>query len=325
MRGDMPSSDDNPPAAAPPPPESSPPRLRAWLELMRISNLPTVWSNVLVGFAVGLSAAPEATPVTAEWTARDWLTAAGIATAMSMMYVAGMILNDVADADLDGEQRPGRPIPSGRVSRRAAMIAAIALFAVALPLIWLVHPQGLPSAWLLLAAIALYDLIHKKLAISVVFMGLCRFLVVCVAAADASTEQFTTIALPLATILALYTIVITLIARGEHEQRMDQRKWLVPAMLIVVLAAPWLLPGLRDVPSAFNLAAAVLLLGWLGAATFYVFATPPRTIAAVLTLLSGMALVDAYFLSLLNSPIAAIVAVVCFVVTAWGHRRILGT
>jgi len=314
----MPRSDTNPPEAKS---VVSTSPLRAWLELMRISNLPTVWSNVLVGFAVGMHGGPDATPI---WTGHDWLTAAGIAAAMSMMYVAGMILNDVADTDLDREQRPGRPIPSGRVSRQAAMIVAIALFAAALPLVWFVHPPGWPYAWLLLGAIGLYDLIHKKLAVSVVVMGLCRFLVVCVAAARASEAHFTMIGLPLAGVLALYTIVITLIARGEHEQRMDGRKWLLPAMLIVVLAAPFLLPAI-DFPGGFTFAAAILLLCWLGAATLHVFAKPPRTIAAVLTLLSGMALVDAYFLSLLNSPIAMFVAVGCFIVTAWGHRKILGT
>ncbi|MGH8999965.1 MAG: UbiA family prenyltransferase, partial [Acidimicrobiia bacterium] len=33
----------------------------------------------------------------------------------SALYLAGMALNDWADRDIDARERPGRPIPSGRV------------------------------------------------------------------------------------------------------------------------------------------------------------------------------------------------------------------
>ena len=39
------------------------PRLSAWLELCRVSNLPTVWTNVLAGVALGWVASRPATPL----------------------------------------------------------------------------------------------------------------------------------------------------------------------------------------------------------------------------------------------------------------------
>ena len=36
------------------------------------------------------------------------------------IYAAGIALNDVFDYAIDLEERPGRPLPSGRVSRRFA-------------------------------------------------------------------------------------------------------------------------------------------------------------------------------------------------------------
>src|SRR4051794_12595089 len=41
--------------------------------------------------------------------------------ASSCVYLAGMVLNDVADAEVDRRERTGRPIPSGRISRKNAM------------------------------------------------------------------------------------------------------------------------------------------------------------------------------------------------------------
>src|SRR5438045_8697498 len=97
-------------------------RLHAWLELARISNLPTVWTNVLAGWllAGGLW----------DWRPLTWLLAGG-----SLMYTAGMILNDAIDVKFDCEHRQERPIPSRRVSPSAAWGAGIVML-VAGAAIW---------------------------------------------------------------------------------------------------------------------------------------------------------------------------------------------
>ena len=47
---------------------------------------------------------------------RDVPRTAGLVASSSCLYLAGMALNDYADRDVDAVERPGRPIPSGRVS-----------------------------------------------------------------------------------------------------------------------------------------------------------------------------------------------------------------
>ena len=54
-------------------------------------------------------------------------TVAVVAVAMALFYTAGMILNDVADLEVDRRERPERPLPSGAVSRTAALAAFCAL------------------------------------------------------------------------------------------------------------------------------------------------------------------------------------------------------
>ena len=88
--------------------------LRPWLELARVSNLPTVWTNVLAGWLLGFGRW--------EWQPLAWLLVGG-----SLMYTAGMILNDAADVRWDRENRKERPIPNGSVSLASAWSVGLAM------------------------------------------------------------------------------------------------------------------------------------------------------------------------------------------------------
>ena len=82
--------------------------LRTLLILGRVSNLPTIWTNVAVGwFLSGGSWTPELL----------WITAG-----VSLLYIAGMTTNDAFDARWDSEHAQDRPIPSGRISPRGVWI-----------------------------------------------------------------------------------------------------------------------------------------------------------------------------------------------------------
>ena len=82
------------------------PTLRTALRLGRVSNLPTVWTNVMAGLALnGGALTPQV------------IIPLGVAT--SLFYVAGMYLNDAFDWRWDAQHRPERPIPAGEISARA--------------------------------------------------------------------------------------------------------------------------------------------------------------------------------------------------------------
>ena len=75
-------------------------RVRAYFLLSRVSNLPTIWSNVLAGTVVS-GAGPER---------RSLIV---VASGVSLLYTAGMLLNDAFDMKWDAEHRPDRPLPAG--------------------------------------------------------------------------------------------------------------------------------------------------------------------------------------------------------------------
>ena len=66
-------------------------------------------------------------------------TAVGLTLlAATCLYAGGMVLNDVFDLAIDRKERPERPLPSGRISPRAAalvgwilLIAGVAAAAIA--------------------------------------------------------------------------------------------------------------------------------------------------------------------------------------------------
>lgn len=215
--------------------------LKPYLDLCRISNLPTVWTNVLAGY---LLAAAFLSPAL-------YLV---LALAMSFFYMAGMSFNDVCDTEFDRQRRPSRPIPAGRVSRRQATMLTIALFLAGMMLLALMpYPAGLAAGAALVLAIVAYDMNHKRNRFSVLIMAACRLLVFIVASVS-TTGELRTPALIAGGIQFVYVLLISLIARYEGGQSKPFPMPIIPMMLSgialldgIVLAAlaapPWFLAG----------------------------------------------------------------------------------
>ena len=81
---------------------NSAPQLRTLLVLGRVSNLPTVWSNCLAGWWLGGGGNFGRLPF--------------LFLGVSLLYTAGMFLNDAFDEGFDRQRRAERPIPSGKIS-----------------------------------------------------------------------------------------------------------------------------------------------------------------------------------------------------------------
>lgn len=183
-------------------------KLAVALRLGRVSNLPTVWTNVLAACALsGASPSP--------------VTTALLCAALSLAYVGGMYLNDAFDRDFDARFRPERPIPSGQVQASTVTTAGAAMLLASIVLVVNVagaSEHGAMSATiaaaLLSATIVFYNLHHKQNPLSPLLMGLCRVLVYVTAA-------YCLVAAPPlrlwlgAGLLLCYLIVLTAIAKQE--------------------------------------------------------------------------------------------------------------
>ena len=192
------------------------PRWRVFLLLARVSNLPTVWSNVLAGMVGGWTAtfAPAFEP----WAIAPLLVAA------SAFYTGGMFLNDAFDAPVDRHQRPERPIPRGDIGLTEAFAIGGALLLLGAALLW-PNPQALLLGVALAVAVVFYDFRHKGNAFAPLVMGACRGLVYLIAAATA-TALSTAVAAG-AAVMVLYVAGLTVVAKRAGENA----RWLVPALI----------------------------------------------------------------------------------------------
>jgi 4-hydroxybenzoate polyprenyltransferase len=144
-------------------------KLFPWLQLLRLPNVFTAAADVAMGYIV---------------TQRDLepYSQFGLLIAASCsLYLSGMILNDVFDAEVDAREQSHRPIPSGRVSLFHAQRLGWGLWLIGIALAWLCshlandwRPGAVASA--LALVILAYDGALKNSRAAPLLMGECRFL-----------------------------------------------------------------------------------------------------------------------------------------------------
>ncbi|MBG6099967.1 SCO3242 family prenyltransferase [Micromonospora vinacea] len=136
----------------------------------------------------------------------------GLAGASVLLYWAGMAANDWADRRLDAEERPERPIPSGRVTPAAAVGLAAGLTAAGVGLAAAVGGRRAAALAVPLAAtIWGYDLLAKNTAAGPAVMAACRGLDVLLGASGGRMTR----ALPAAATVAAHTWTVTALSRRE--------------------------------------------------------------------------------------------------------------
>jgi 4-hydroxybenzoate polyprenyltransferase len=280
--------------------------LTALLTLGRVSNLPTVWTNVLTGAVLAGGA----------W--HDALTGI-VLVAMSLFYVGGMYLNDYFDRGIDARERPRRPIPAGDVA--ADLVAAIGfgMLAAGVALLATIGLAATICGLGLAALIVAYDLFHKGNPVAPVMMGACRMLVYLGAAATTgSIPEFVVIA---SLALLAYIAGLTYAARQESLDRVGNL-WPLAALSAPMIVA---LPALAQGP--LSAAIYIGLVGWTTAAAYLLAQRPaPGAVSrAVAALIAGVSLVDAALIASAGASAPALLAVAGFAATVLLQRYIAGT
>lgn len=139
-----------------------------------------------------------------------------LAGASACLYLSGMALNDWADREVDARERPGRPIPSGRVTPGFALTLAAGLSAGGLALAALAGgKRALAVAVPLAGAVWSYDLAVKGTPAGPLGMAACRSLDVLLGASAGATSLRR--ALPAAAVVGAHTAVVTTVSRREAQ------------------------------------------------------------------------------------------------------------
>ncbi len=148
-----------------------------WLRLLRIPNLPSAISNILMGFLL----------INQSWSMSVPLVL--LIFASSAMYLAGMVLNDAFDHEIDLAQRPHRPLPAGEITITSAWIVGFGLLISGVVLACVAgwagssggHDGVTSPVWrtaviasMLAICIVLYDGPLKRTLAAPFVMGFCR-------------------------------------------------------------------------------------------------------------------------------------------------------
>ncbi len=282
------------------------------LRLGRVSNLPTIWTNTLAGVALA-GASP--------W---HWATVPAM-LGLSSAYLGGMFLNDAFDRAIDARERPGRPIPSGLVDANTVFALGFTLLLVAVAALsasasaFGVAPAPAALSGLALAGTIIgYNWSHKGNPLSPVTMGLCRLLTY-VAAGLAATALLPGRLLSAAIVSLCYLIGLTYVAKQES---FGSVRNLWP---LLFLAAP-VAYGVMHARGPASWIAVAAMACWI--VSTLTLLRGQRRVAiprVVVSLIAGIALLDAMFLALSGRAWAAPVAALCFVATLVSQRWISGT
>ncbi|MET0339499.1 MAG: UbiA family prenyltransferase [Polyangiales bacterium] len=283
-------------------------KIRAALRLGRVSNLPTVWSNVLAGVAL------------AGWTGTSGVELVWLCGAMSLLYVGGMYLNDFCDAEIDARERAERPIPKGEATGREVLAWGCGMLAAGVGLAFL---SGMPSGVAAVATvfvIVLYDLVHKRTLLAPALMAGCRVGVYWTAALSLAAPKTELVALGAAVLFA-YVMGLTYAAAKENSTALVRYGPLLGLWAPALLAGPWLGASPLGLVVLFGFGV------WVLRAIRLVRTREPRFIRqGIAALIAGMSLVDALWLALYTPHAAfALCAVVAFGATLALQRVVAGT
>jgi len=268
-------------------------KLREFLQLIRLWNLPTALADSFCGFFI-VSAAADI----------DVRRAAGAMMVSALVYAAGMAWNDILDLERDRKLHPHRPLPSGRLRKKAASRFAAALMLAAL-IVGLVMGAGIAHLVLLLIVLTFsYNAWSKHAGmLGCLNMGACRFVNMWlgIAAAGGAIGDF----LPYPVTLGVYVTAATLLSLQEESNLSRRGFFVMAAMPVLVLLPPAIVSVLRAgrVPYSWLALLPLFMLGYriLAAAAaacdgVAARAGKPNVGAVVRVAVSGVILLDSAML-----------------------------
>jgi 4-hydroxybenzoate polyprenyltransferase len=299
-----------------------------FLHLMRLPNIFTAMADVAMGFLFVKGDAD-----LSEWWALGLLLAAS-----SALYVGGVVLNDVVDREIDAVERPHRPLPSGRVTLRAACAFSGSLLITGTALGWaaaIAVGELLPGivASLLLTCILLYNGLLKTTALGPPTMGGCRMLNVLMGMSVAGS--FAAENWIVSGGIGLYIAGVTWFARNEaaRSSRLPLAAAAAVMMAGIALIAwvPWsgserILPGIQNQPAGW-LALMLLMGAMIGWRCVAAIAKPdsPWVQRAVAHAVLSLILLDASACYVIRGPYFAAAILMLMLPAMYVSRRISPT
>ena len=229
--------------------------VKNYLQLVRVPNLFTAVTNVFTGCAAVCATRPSVA------------TVAFLAFSSACLYAGGVALNDCCDLDVDRDERPGRPLPSGKIAYQRALLVAAGLLVAGVAWAAMVGAMAVVTASAIVLLVATYNFGLKSVrVVGPLNMGACRFGNVLLGACAAPAASMR--ALPFAAFMMAWVVVISLIS--AHEAASPRRQSAVRAMVLAIPLLDGVFVGALTTPWLGLGVAAFAMPAWLTARRLYV-------------------------------------------------------
>lgn len=282
-----------------------------YLRLGRVSNLPTVWSNLLAGV---LLAGGLPTP----------RTMGPLLVAVTLFYTGGMFLNDAFDHAFDKQHRPERPIPAGLIRLEEVFAAGFLQLLGGLLLLVLpaagIGPLPVLAGVVLAAIIVYYDFRHKTDPLGPVVMALTRGMVYLIAATAVGGAPGPVVWWGVAVMVA-YLTGLTYAAKQETLRRV------LNGWPLVLLAAPFAYAAPLAAALPWGAPFYAGFLAWVVLALSFLLRREGRDFPRAVTfLIAGISLLDATLILHAGAePFWALWALAAWGLTLFLQRFVTGT
>ena len=199
-----------------------------YFRLVRIPNVFTTFSNILLGYIFFTSI-----------DYFDYFVILKLISISAFLYIGGMILNDYFDIKIDKKERPWRPLPSNKISKKNALIIALIAFSYSLIISFIMGWYTFIITVIMVTLIFSYNRLLKKTIWGPINMGIIRSLNVLLGASqllsliDGGMFE-TSFIIPLLSEF-LYVCAFTILSRNETKDFFFTLWNNIPFIIIYVL------------------------------------------------------------------------------------------
>ena len=199
-----------------------------YFQLVRIPNIVTTISNILLGYIFFTSIGDF-----------DYYIIFELISISVFLYIGGMIQNDYFDIKIDSKERPSRPLPSNKISKKNALILIYISFSYSLIISFIVGWYTFIITITMVTLIFLYNRLLKNTIWGCINMGIIRSLNVLLGASQSifliSGDIFDTrFLIPLLSEF-LYVSSITILSWNETKNFFFDLRNNLPFTIIYVL------------------------------------------------------------------------------------------
>ena len=321
--------------------------IKTFLVLGRLSNLPSIWTNIVAATLVAQASITELNAkliinTQTVLTGADKLSTSAplnqsgliwfcVILCLSLMYIGGMFLNDAFDVQWDKKNKHSRPIVKGDIS--TATVSVIGSLLVGLPVLMLAYlyfylhldsslsldnSYGMLYILSLALSIVLYNVFHKKYKHCSLLMGACRAGVYLQAALLLSDINLHLVLAAIA--ILLYITGLTYLAQTEHHNKLSSY-WPLFFLLASLLLVCYL--GYNSIYFWIFLSGFIV---WIGSKIrLYLFNQTMNVKACIGALLAAIPLLDGLLLASINAVFPSLVCVLFFLIILKLHKKISAT